>query len=143
MGTKTRTESAPRRVRASQSLRGRRLLVVDDDRAFTDAVARWARREGARVAVARHGAEALRRLRASRYDALLVDLRMPEMDGYELHLRLAIERPETLGRVLLVTGDAANPDARAFLARSGSPYLEKPFDLDELREALLALWTRA
>lgn len=117
-------------------LSGRSLLIVDDDEAFTRLVSAWARRCSAKMNVARDGREALRRIQNEEYDALVVDLKMPKMDGYELHLRLAVEHPELLRRTVFVTGDSANPEAREFLARTQAPCLQKPFDMSELERAV-------
>ncbi len=90
--------------------------------------------------MARHGREALEQLKRAEFDALIVDLRMPEMDGYELHLRLAIEQPETLRRTVFVTGDVASPEAADFFERSGCPCLGKPFEFEELERALVTIF---
>ena len=124
------------RSRKKSKLSDRSFLVVDDDSAFTEVVRAWAKRRGARATVVRDGREALQQLEAEAYDALIVDLKMPGMDGYELHLRLAVERPELLRRTVFVTGDRSNPEAQAFLAQSRAPCLEKPFEMDDLEEAV-------
>jgi CheY-like chemotaxis protein len=108
------------------------VLIVDDDRRFVNSLRRWAHTQGARVTVAHNGRDALRLLRLDRYDLVLVDLRMPQMDGYELHLRLAIEHPELLRRTIFVTGDLNDPEAKAFAERSGCVCLEKPLPLRDL-----------
>lgn len=138
--SRSKKRTSRSRTRSSSPLRGRSLLIVDDDDVFARAVRRWAEKEGARATVARHGREALDRLRGEEYDALVVDLRMPEMDGYELHLRLAVEQPDLLRRAVFVTGDLANPEATDFFTRSGCACLEKPFELDDLGRALQRLF---
>lgn len=127
------------RSRKKSKLDDRSFLVVDDDSAFTEVVRAWATRRGARATVARDGREALEQLDAEPYDALIIDLKMPGMDGYELHLRLAVERPELLRRTVFVTGDRSTPEAQAFLAQSKAPCLEKPFEMDDLEAAVRGL----
>lgn len=127
--------TAPRSRKASK-FSDRSFLIVDDDAAFTEVVRAWAKRHGARATVVRDGREALERIQREDYDALIVDLKMPGMDGYELHLRLAVERPDLLRRTVFVTGDRSNPEAEEFLARSDALCLEKPFDLSDLEEAV-------
>lgn len=135
MPTKKRSSRA--RSREKSRLRRRSFLVVDDDESFTGVVRHWAKGRGAKVEVARHGIEALERLREETYDVLIVDLKMPEMDGYELHVRLAVERPNLLRRAVFVTGDLVNPEAREFIDHSGCPCLQKPFEMDELEKVIL------
>lgn len=127
------------RRKPKSRLSGQALLIVDDDESFTGLVRHWATKRGAKAEVARDGREALERLARERYDALIVDLKMPEMDGYELHLRLAVEHPELLRHAVFVTGDFVNPEAAAFIERSGRPCLQKPFEMEELEQAIEGL----
>ena len=105
------------------------VLVVDDDQDILDAICDILEGEGYEVARARHGAEALERLRERRPDLILLDLMMPVMDGLAFAdaLRRAKIRPEIPIVVISADGNpqkAASIGARAFLA--------KPFDVDAL-----------
>jgi DNA-binding response OmpR family regulator len=115
----------------------RRVLLVDDEPVIRFALRRFFQRQGWTVDEAADGNAALALLlgeSAERsYDVVISDLRMPGLSGMELHARLARERPELLRRLILSTGDAASPEAAAFLQRSACPVLNKPFELAELR----------
>jgi CheY-like chemotaxis protein len=67
------------------------------------------------------------------YAVIISDLRMPGVSGIDLYERLAAERPELLGRLILSTGDSVSADAADFLRRSECPVLNKPFGLAELK----------
>jgi DNA-binding response OmpR family regulator len=115
----------------------RRVLLVDDEPVIRFALRRFFQRQGWSVDEAADGNAALALLLGDgggpTYDVVISDLRMPGLSGMELHARLAHERPELLRRVILSTGDAASPEAAAFLQRSACPVLNKPFELAELR----------
>jgi two-component system NtrC family sensor kinase len=123
----TRPESGPagsRRVSGSSSF-----LIVDDEPSIRRALARYLTREGHSVDTASSGEEALSRLAARRYDAILLDLRMPDTAGYAVFERLRADDPEHAARVVFVTGDAENESARSFLRDAERPFVSKPFML--------------
>lgn len=112
-------------------------LVIDDEGAVRAVLRRWLQRRGWEVHEATDGGVALARLQEPGaelrvYDLVICDLRMPALSGPELHAWAASHRPELLPRMVFFSGDTREPAAAAFLARSGCPVLEKPFELPEL-----------
>ncbi|HEU0078817.1 MAG TPA: response regulator, partial [Longimicrobiaceae bacterium] len=99
-------------------------------------VRRYLEARGHRVEEAASGAEALERIAAASYDAVLLDLKMPAMPGDELFRVLRERHPETADRVVFATGDVISPARKAFLDGSGRPAFEKPFDLGEVARAV-------
>ena len=85
-------------------------------------------RDGYRVDRANSGREALSRLRTSKVDLILSDLRMPDLDGPALYRELAAQRPELLSRIVFMTGDTLSGDMTGFLSETGVRLLEKPLD---------------
>jgi two-component system NtrC family sensor kinase len=117
------------------------VLVVDDEPPVARVLSAMLERLGHRPQVAHSGQEALALLRRNTYDLMTLDLRMPHMSGQEVwrHLQaMNLRRPP---RVLFVTGDIAPKGATAFLAESGHPYLEKPFQPSELAQKLDELFS--
>ncbi|SEJ66922.1 PAS domain S-box-containing protein [Sphingomonas sp. OV641] len=114
-------------------------LVVDDDRDVGEALAELLADEGYDVELACSGQEAKTRLCQRRYDAVLSDLRMPDMDGRALFDWMTDQLPDQLARLAFVTGDTLGASSRSFLARAGRPVLEKPYDMESLRGLLHAL----
>jgi two-component system NtrC family sensor kinase len=94
---------------------------------------------GHRVASATSGREAMQRLAVERYDAILTDIRMPDMDGRDLYGRIERDRPELADRVAFVTGDTLTPTLRDFVIASGRPVLEKPFLPSDVRRVVAEL----
>ncbi len=115
----------------------KRLLVVDDEAAIRHAVSRFFRSLGHVVDVASSGAEALARVRANSYDAMLLDLRLPDTTG-DAMLRALKEEGRAPGRVVFVTGDTQSEAARAVLDATGCEVVGKPFLFDQLAAVVLA-----
>jgi CheY-like chemotaxis protein len=116
-----------------------RVLVVEDEVAVRLALEQLLRGEH-QVETVEHGREALARLESgARYDALLVDLMMPEMGGIEFFEALATTAPEARERVVFLTGGAFTPRAREFLRSVPNRCLEKPFGMAALQGVLDAL----
>jgi len=137
-----RAEPQPEPAAESVSPEGPRLLIVDDEPEVGGLLADILRREASRIDIAASGQEALKLLGRREYDAILTDLRMPEMDGPELYRQIEQRWPQRARQVIFVTGDALSPTVQTFLSGTGQPYLEKPFAPAEVRAIVLEL-TRA
>jgi two-component system response regulator MprA len=120
---------------------GRRLLVVDDDPALARTLRRAFAIEGYAVECAADGAEALQRLLADRFDAVVLDVAMPRLDGLAVCRRMRAGRDRT--PVLMLTARDAVDDRVSGLDAGADDYLVKPFSLDELNARVRALLRRA
>jgi CheY-like chemotaxis protein len=98
---------------------------------------------GYEVASAESGAVALELLDAARFDAVVSDLRMPDMDGAALRCEVLLRHPALERRMLFVTGDTLSRSARDFLASTGCPSLDKPFTKADLLGRLADLLATA
>jgi two-component system NtrC family sensor kinase len=116
--------------------RGRRVLVVDDEPAVVELVTSVLDGHGWRVDVASGGRAGLDRLQRARYDVVLSDVRMPEIDGAEFYRTAVAQRHELATRFLFITGDTANAEAWRFLQDTRVPVLEKPFTPQALLRAV-------
>ncbi len=119
--------------RAAHNLR---VLVIDDEVAIGRALKRHlARRYD--VSVLNDAREALALITSGhRFDAILCDLMMPEMNGPQFHAELARQVPDQARRLTFMTGGAFTDEALAFLKAVRPPCLEKPIDMERL-DALL------
>jgi two-component system response regulator MprA len=118
-----------------------RVLIVDDDRAIRESLARALELEGYVVDVVVDGVEALTRIRRDAFDALVVDVMMPGVDGLGVCRVLRAEGDRT--PVLMLTARVETQDRVAGLDAGADDYLPKPFELDELLARLRALLRRA
>jgi CheY-like chemotaxis protein len=113
----------------------RPILVVDDDPTILATVSETLDMEGYPVVTASNGAEALEEVDRSRPSLVLLDMRMPVMDGWSF-MRAIRER----GLELTVVVMTAATDARRWAAEIGAQgVLAKPFELDELTSAVRRL----
>lgn len=116
-----------------------RVLVVDDEAEIAELVRAMLESAGYEVATAESGAVALELLGEARFDAIVSDLRMPDMDGATLWREVGAKHPALARRMLFVTGDTLSPDARAFLESARCPALDKPFAKGDLLERVAEL----
>jgi two-component system NtrC family sensor kinase len=83
------------------------------------------------------GRDGLTRLEAGeRFDAILCDLMMPDINGIELYNRLARIAPDQQTKIIFMTGGAFTEQARDFLAKVDCPRLDKPFTEGQVRRAI-------
>jgi CheY-like chemotaxis protein len=126
-----------RDIEGSSSARTGLVLAVEDEEKMRKVIVEILELCGHQVITAGNGEEALELLQNSDApDAILLDLKMPVMDGREFFRRLVDQQPLLADRVLFLTGDTLSPNAQNFLKSVGRPYLSKPFTLDELRGAV-------
>lgn len=107
-----------------------RILVVDDERAMRESLSAWLDKDGYPVASAADSREVLELLRNEVYDLVLLDVKMPAMDGIEL-LKLIHEiQPQLL--VVMITAYGSIEDAVQAMKLGAQDYLLKPFDPEQL-----------
>jgi two-component system, OmpR family, response regulator len=117
-----------------------RVLVVEDDLKMAAAIRRGLRFEGVVVDLAGGGEEAIRRVGATEYDAVLLDVMLPDIDGFETCRRL--RRQGVWVPILMLTARDAVEDRVRGLDTGADDYLTKPFSLAELLARLRALARR-
>lgn len=117
------------------------ILVVDDDQAVRDSLARSLQYSGYEVATANDGLEALARLSSLRADAVIMDVMMPRLDGLEATRMLRATGNDV--PILVLTARDAVGDRVDGLDAGADDYMAKPFSLDELLARLRALTRRS
>jgi two-component system, OmpR family, response regulator MprA len=121
-------------------VQGGRVLVVDDDPDVREAVETALELEGHRVTTATDGLAALQRLAQSEFDAVVLDVLMPNLDGFEVCRRLRAAGNRT--PVLILTARDSEEDTIRGLDLGADDYLVKPFALGELLARVRALLRR-
>jgi len=111
------------------------ILVVDDEKSICISVSNYLKELVRRVDMAFTATEALEKLRRHQYDILLVDLKMPEMDGLEFYKILVQDYSQLVKGFVLMTGFQSEA-VKNFKKETGSPVLSKPFERKELVDAL-------
>ncbi len=120
-----------------------RLLVVDDEALIADLVRDVLGPLGWAVDIAGDGLEALDILAEHEFDVLLVDMRMPGMDGRAFYGALRESRPALTERLVFATGDTGSDTTSEFLAETGNRVLRKPYDIQELIDTVSRVATAA
>ena len=106
------------------------VLVVDDEKEFLESVAERLLNRDISVDTAQNGAQALEKIGANSYDAIVLDLMMPELDGMET-LKLALRNKPDL-QIILLTGHASVHHGVEAMREGALDFMEKPADLDAL-----------
>jgi two-component system OmpR family response regulator len=118
-----------------------RVLVVDDEATLTDLLAMALRYEGWNVRSAETGAGAVRVAQQFQPDAVVLDVMLPDFDGFEVLRRMRSHAPAV--PVLFLTARDAVEDRIAGLTVGGDDYVTKPFSLEEVVARLRALMRRS
>jgi two-component system OmpR family response regulator len=116
------------------------VLVVEDDAPMAAAIRRALRVEGIVADVARRGTDALRMVRATEFDAVVLDVMLPDLDGFETCRRL--RAAHVWVPIIMLTARDAVEDRVRGLDEGADDYLTKPFSLAELLARLRALARR-
>ena len=114
----------------------RRILVVDDNRDAAETLCALLEALGATVAVAHDGGSAVERLEQFDADAMLLDIGMPGMAGYELARRIRAMPKHAHTLLIALTGWGQDHDYRRSRAAGFDHHMVKPPDIDKLRECL-------
>jgi len=107
-----------------------RLLIVDDESELLESLGSALSRRGMRVATAASAAQALERLDERLLDVVVLDVRMPGMDGIELLGRIKASQPDA--EVILLTGHPSVATGVDGMRRGAFDYLTKPYEIEEL-----------
>ncbi len=118
-----------------------RVLVVDDEKNICLTLSKYLADLGCRVDTAKNGCEALDKIKDHAFDLMLVDIKMPELDGLQLYQRLREERPELTKRFAFITG-ISGQEMEDAINTSELPILQKPFSRKDILRFFLHLETK-
>jgi DNA-binding NtrC family response regulator len=106
------------------------ILIVDDEQVVRDSLSKWFREDGFNVSTGASAAEALQQLQGRKWDILLLDIKMPGMDGMELQQR--IKEIDSTATIIFITAHATVETAVKALKEGAYDYVTKPVDPDYL-----------
>src|SRR5206468_2509700 len=119
------------------------VLVVDDEPEVAALLAEVLAGSGHQTDTVANGLAALDKLAERSYDAILSDLRMPELDGPGFYREVERRHPQLVSRFAFLTGDALSDETRAFLEAARAPHLGKPFSAADVLHVLRDVLTRS
>ncbi len=110
-----------------------RILAIDDEAMILKFIQKYYKKLGYYVSTANSPQEGIGKVKEGTYDLVLLDFRMPGMNGEEMYDRIVEAKPELKDKIVMVTGDVMGEEVRTFLERTNVRYLLKPMDLKDLR----------
>jgi DNA-binding NtrC family response regulator len=111
-----------------------RILVVDDDESIRNSLAAILRDEGYTVDLAMSGSEAIKKTNSTAYNAALIDIRLPDMEGIELLTRMKDTVPKV--RKIIITGYPSMKNAIEAVNKKADAYVLKPVDVEKLLDTI-------
>jgi two-component system NtrC family sensor kinase len=111
-----------------------RILLVDDNPIVSQVLNDILSLDGYGVDTAPNGIAALEKMEGRRYDLILTDLHMPELDGAGLYRELAKRQTHPPQKIIFLTGTAGISESQRLVQETGLPVLRKPFNLVDLLE---------
>lgn len=110
------------------------ILVVDDEQPIAELIRKVLAQEGHNAHTANTGAEAVRKAAELKPDMIIMDITMPEMDGYEATEKIKGSEALKDVPVIFLTGKSAQEDGGRAFARGGTAYVRKPFSNAQIRD---------
>ncbi|KAF0122356.1 MAG: response regulator receiver [bacterium] len=117
-----------------------KILLVDDEVVFTNNISKLLANRGYRVTAVYDGESAIRALEKERFDVVVLDLRMPGIDG--ITTLAAIKKLGLFTEILLLTGHGSMNTAVEAMKLGAYDYLSKPCDIDELVAKIEGAWKK-
>jgi DNA-binding response OmpR family regulator len=133
--------STPEYVKQSQDDKKCTLLLIEDEVTVQSFLRLALEKNGFTCVLAPSGVEGLKMLQEGEFDGVISDMRTPGgVNGADVHAWLTANRPELARHMMFITGDIVNEETANILEQTGVPYIEKPFRIRELVEAVERLF---
>ena len=116
-----------------------KLMIVDDEQRFLESMEKLLKRKGYDVQTAASGEECLEKVEREAFDVVILDVKMPGIDGVETLKRIKSMRP--LMEVVMLTGHGTVENAVEGMRNGAYNYLLKPCDIDSLESTMNAAYT--
>ncbi len=121
-------------------MKGSKILLVDDEVVFTTNMSKLLNSRGYRVTAVNSGDEAIRELEADDFDVVVLDLKMPGMDG--ITTLKEIKKLDLFTQTLILTGHGSIDTALEAVKLGAYDYLTKPCEIDDLVEKIEGAWVK-
>ncbi len=117
-----------------------RVLLVDDEKEFVESLSERLELRNLKTDVAYDGEQALKAVKKDKPDIMVLDLRMPGINGIEVLRKMKKKHPKV--PVVILTGHGTDKDEKEAMRLGASAYLQKPVDVDQLAGTLHRVWNR-
>lgn len=122
-------------IMSAKQENGFSVLIVDDEQEFIHTLLKRLKRRGLECEGVFSGEEAISKIRDREYDVVLLDMKLPDMDGNSTLVEIKTIRPDT--RVIILTGHASVNEGIEGMKNGAVDYLMKPVEFESLFEKLL------
>jgi two-component system NtrC family sensor kinase len=119
-------------VKKSKKAVKARILVVDDEQMVRDFINRVLTGEGHKIDTVDNAADALKKIESQKYNLILMDIKMPGMNGVGLYKSIQEISKSLAQRIVFTTGDVMGADTEKFLSEAKVARIDKPFDAEQL-----------
>lgn len=113
-----------------------KVLIVDDEPMICQVLSRMLEDKGYETEKVDDAEKAIEMIKSHDFDIILVDIRMPEINGYEFYNHIRATENQLANRIIFITGDVMNTDTIEFIENNNVPFLAKPFSQEKLYEAI-------
>lgn len=111
-------------------------LVVDDEKIILIYLKRLLSTWGYVADTANTSQEAIEIIKKRDYDFIMLDIRMPDINGEQLYNMIAEVKPYLVNRIIIITGDISNKSTASFFKETKAPILTKPIDSGKLKDTI-------
>ncbi|MEE8414302.1 MAG: response regulator [Dehalococcoidales bacterium] len=115
-----------------EQIKEAKIMVIDDEPHIRRALERLLTQEGHKVTTMSNAQTALEKLKKNKFDLILLDIKMPGMNGITFYKKMKEIAPALQNKVVCITGDIISPENKAFLNATGIPCITKPFGIEVL-----------
>ena len=116
-----------------------RVLIVDDEPCVGDLMEEMLTLLGYEVSKSSSPISALKILEKHRFNVVISDFRMPQMNGDQFYAEAIAKKPELIGRFVFLTGDLVNEETQSFLQKNRCASLEKPFQFAAVEQIIATI----
>ncbi|MEW5806701.1 MAG: response regulator [Acidobacteriota bacterium] len=117
------------------------ILVVEDEENICDFYRDALEEDKNTIRFARSGKQAFEELEQRNFDIIILDLRIPDINGMQFYNTIKERKPDFLNRILICTGDTISAEVKEFLSKVNSIVLNKPFTLSDLKKSIINILT--
>jgi CheY-like chemotaxis protein len=135
----TRENKEENTARHKKKIEGSRILVVEDNLVNQQIIRKILGKANLKVDIAHNGRMAVEALKKNRFDAVLMDIQMPEMDGLEATRQIRNDPDNKFVPIVALTANAMKGDEEKYLSAGMDGYISKPIDQAKLIEILSRL----
>lgn len=118
------------------------ILIIDDEPGILELLSDILADRKHKVTTCCDANEAFGRIQDEDYDCIICDVRMPEIDGFELSRRIRKHDEDLFNRLVFITGDIFNDQTDAFISETGTPCIEKPFTPAQVHQVVQGVFAR-